>query len=69
MRGRRAGLVGERQGSASASTACATERRDGGDVVAEVKSRGEGRGHGESGFKVRGVDGKLLWKVKIGARR
>jgi len=45
-------------------------RIDGGAIVAEVKMREEPPGQdGGGGFKLRTPDGKLLWKVKLGAEK
>lgn len=42
-------------------------RLQSGEPVAEVKSREETATGDDRGFKIKGPDGKLLWKVKIGA--
>jgi hypothetical protein len=42
-------------------------RLQSGEPVAEVKSREETAAGDDRGFKIKSPDGKLLWKVKIGA--
>jgi hypothetical protein len=42
-------------------------RLQSGEPVAEVKSREEAATGDDRGFKIKSPDGKLLWKVKIGA--
>jgi hypothetical protein len=49
-----------------------TYRRPGGPPVVEVKAKDEpaaGDDDGGGGFKLRTPDGKLLWKVKVGAEK
>ena len=64
------GLVGERRSSGERSYRVREGTgHDGGVLIAEVKSRAEGRSHSEAGFKVRGGGGALLWKVKISGEK
>jgi hypothetical protein len=44
-------------------------RRPDGAGIAEVKSKGEAADGDGGGFKLRTLDGKLLWKVKVGAEK
>jgi hypothetical protein len=62
-------LIGERR-DGGAGAGKRKYRIDGGAVVAEVKMREEPPGQdGGGGFKLRTPDGKLLWKVKLGANK